>query len=163
MTYLRANWKPKWQKQIIRKVKDLWISYRDRTQLPQALSKGSQAQGQHLSKYYQVAQNLTKYRPADQDEFDHFSNGEPSDIGSMTALEWWCQEPQRKRWPRLSCMAIDILSIPAMSAEPERVFSGGRRTISWDRAQLSAAVIEKTECLKHAIRGGIGIDNAKEG
>ena len=52
-------------------------------------------------------------------------------------------------------MAIDILSIPAMSAEPERVFSGARRTISWDRAQLSATVIETTECLKHAIRSRI--------
>ena len=29
--------------------------------------------------------------------------------------------------------AIDILSIPAMSAEPERVFSGCRRTITWQR------------------------------
>jgi hypothetical protein len=39
-------------------------------------------------------------------------------------------------------MAIDILSIPAMSAEPERVFSGSRRTVSWDRAQLGAETLE---------------------
>jgi hypothetical protein len=29
-------------------------------------------------------------------------------------------------------IALDILSIPAMSDEPERVFSGARRTISWE-------------------------------
>ena len=52
-------------------------------------------------------------------------------------------------------MAIDILSIPAMSDEPERVFSGARRTISWDRAQLSAENIEKLECLKCWMRSGI--------
>ena len=52
-------------------------------------------------------------------------------------------------------MAIDILSIPAMSADPERVFSGARRTISWDRMQLGASVIEKGECLKSWIRSGI--------
>ena len=45
-------------------------------------------------------------------------------------------------------MAIDILSIPAMSDEPERVFSGARRTVSWERAQLSAENIERLECLK---------------
>jgi len=45
-------------------------------------------------------------------------------------------------------MAIDILSIPAMSDEPERVFSGARRTISWDRSRLGAEVIEQVECLK---------------
>ena len=67
----------------------------------------------------------------------------------MLALEWWCQDQQRKRWPRLSYMAIDILSIPAMSDEPERVFSGGRRTVSWERAQMGAENLERVECLKH--------------
>jgi hAT family C-terminal dimerisation region len=52
-------------------------------------------------------------------------------------------------------MAIDILSILAMSDEPERVFSGARRTISWDRAQLSAKNIERIECLKSWLRSGI--------
>jgi hAT family C-terminal dimerisation region len=49
-------------------------------------------------------------------------------------------------------MAIDILSIPAMSAEAERVFSGARRTISWTRCRLGATVVEQTECLKSWIR-----------
>jgi hypothetical protein len=44
-------------------------------------------------------------------------------------------------------MAIDILSIPPMSDEAERVFSGVRRTISWDRARLGAWVVEQTELL----------------
>ena len=52
-------------------------------------------------------------------------------------------------------MAIDILSIPAMSDEPERVFSGGRRIISWERAQLGAETIEKVECMKHWKRSDI--------
>lgn len=52
-------------------------------------------------------------------------------------------------------MAIDILSIPAMSADPERVFSGARRTISWDRMLLGSSTIKKGECLKSWIRSGI--------
>ena len=52
-------------------------------------------------------------------------------------------------------MAIDIYSIPAMSDESERVFSGARRTISWDRAQLSAETIERVECLKSWYRSNI--------
>ena len=52
-------------------------------------------------------------------------------------------------------MARDILSIPAMSADPERTFSGGRRTISWDRMLLGASTIEKGECLKSWIHSGI--------
>ena len=52
-------------------------------------------------------------------------------------------------------MAIDILSIPLMSDEPERVFSGARRTVSWDRGQIEAETIEMRECLKHWKRSGI--------
>ncbi|KJZ68465.1 hypothetical protein HIM_12141 [Hirsutella minnesotensis 3608] len=52
-------------------------------------------------------------------------------------------------------MAIDILSIPAMSAETERVFSGARRTISWNRCLLGSQTIEKGECMKSWIKSGI--------
>jgi hypothetical protein len=46
-------------------------------------------------------------------------------------------------------MAIDILSIPLMSDELERVFSGARRIVTWDRGQIEAETIELRECLKH--------------
>jgi hypothetical protein len=52
-------------------------------------------------------------------------------------------------------MAIDILSIPPMSDEPERVFSGARRMVSWNRGQMEAETIEIRECLKHWKRSGI--------
>jgi hypothetical protein len=37
------------------------------------------------------------------------------DIREVTALEWWSQDRQRKQWLRLSLMAFDILSVPAMN------------------------------------------------
>ena len=40
---------------------------------------------------------------------------ESYDPGMKGALAWWYQDTQRQRWPRLSLMAIDILSILAMS------------------------------------------------
>ena len=45
-------------------------------------------------------------------------------------------------------MALDMLSIPAMSAEPERVFSGSKITISDRRYRLGIELIEALECLK---------------
>jgi asparagine synthetase A len=59
------------------------------------------------------------------------------------------------RWPKLSRIALDILSIPAMSDELERVFSGARRTVSWERSQLDIQTLECIECLKHWKRSGI--------
>jgi len=52
-------------------------------------------------------------------------------------------------------MAINILLIPAISNKPERVFSGGRRTVSWKRAQMGAENLKRVECLKHYKRSGI--------
>jgi hypothetical protein len=52
-------------------------------------------------------------------------------------------------------MAIDILSIPPMSDELERVFSGARRMVMWDRGQIVVETIEMRECLKHWKRSGI--------
>ena len=45
-------------------------------------------------------------------------------------------------------MALDILSIPAMSAEPERLFSGAKITITDRRNRLGIESIEAIECLK---------------
>lgn len=83
----------------------------------------------------------------EEDEFDRFLR-EPASSDS-DALAWWTQPAQQKRWPRLSRFSISIFSFPAMSDEPERIFSGGRRLIRWDRAQLRPDLIEASECLFH--------------
>ena len=45
-------------------------------------------------------------------------------------------------------MAIDIYSIPAISSEPERVFSGTKHTITDTRGSLKSETIEILESLK---------------
>jgi len=141
----------------LKKVKDLWETYREQAPTPLVSQSYDKApEEQELDVFDQIAQKLGKYaRPASQDEYEDYIHGEPYDIGKMPALKWWCQDSQRKRWPRLSYIAIDILSIPAMSDELERVFSGARRTVSWDRGQIEAETLEQVECLKHWKRSGI--------
>ena len=60
-----------------------------------------------------------------QDEYEAFADDTPFAI-SGTALSWWLEPARQKRYPILSQMAIDILSIPAMSSKPEGIFSGAR-------------------------------------
>jgi len=88
------------------------------------------------------------------DEFERFIDAAPQRLAG-NPLAWWRREEQRIEYPRLHRMAFDILSIPPMSDEAERVFSGARRTISWDRAKLLGSAIEKTECMKHWIKNGL--------
>jgi hypothetical protein len=55
-------------------------------------------------------------------------------------------------------MALNILSIPAMSADPERLFSGAKITISDRRSRLRIATIQALECLK----SWLGLVDAKD-
>ncbi|KAF2834600.1 hypothetical protein M501DRAFT_1000049 [Patellaria atrata CBS 101060] len=66
--------------------------------------------------------------PLSGDEFEDYINQEPYDIEDVSPIKWWLTDTQRARFPRLSILAVEILSIPAMSDEPERVFSAARRT-----------------------------------
>jgi hypothetical protein len=134
----------KWYKLIMQNLTALWESYWDQAPISTlsisfnnwdiGKEKGKEKQ---LDRYDQIAQDLNKYtRLISHDEFRDYCAIEPYDIGKITALNWWCQDQQMLRWPKLSRMALDILSIPAMSDEPERVFSGARHTVSWERSQL---------------------------
>ena len=64
------------------------------------------------------------------------------------AIAWWLEPTQQKTFPNLSKMALDYLSIPAMSAEPERLFSSAKVTISDRRSRLGSDIIEALECLQ---------------
>jgi hypothetical protein len=87
-------------------------------------------------------------------EFQRFIDSPVDSIGftaSYTVLDWWLEPCQRRTYPRLYRMAVEILSAPAMSAEAERVFSRARRTITFDREKLKAGTresVSQKECLK---------------
>ena len=62
--------------------------------------------------------------------------------------KWWLLPEQQRDYPNLSKMALDILSIPAMSASVERLFSSANITVSDRRNRLSPDTIEMIESLK---------------
>jgi len=64
------------------------------------------------------------------------------------ACSWWLEERQQRLYPNLAKMAVDILTIPAMSAAPERLFSSANTTISDRRNRLHGDTTEAIECLK---------------
>ena len=110
---------------------------------------------EELDIYDQIAQNLQSFkRPSSQDEWEDYCSQEPYEI-TGTALEWWCQKAQRKRWPKLSYMAIDILSIPAISNEAEQVFSEAHYTMTWERMSIGFENLERVEYIKHWKKSGI--------
>ena len=157
LTYIKKNWKKEWQKPAMAKVKKLWESYRGRgiVENPQI------EETPDLDDYDEIARGLEVVDLQNVDEYEAYTREKAIPI-QTSALDWWLAEERRTAWPRLSQMAIDILSIPAMSDEPERVFSGARRTISWDRMRLGISNIEKSQCLKSWIASGLISEEVEE-
>jgi hypothetical protein len=61
-------------------------------------------------------------------------------------------QAKRKRFPNLHRMALEILSISAMSAEVGRLFSQCKPIITDDRHSLEPDSIEALECVKSFYR-----------
>ena len=89
-----------------------------------------------------------------QDPFDCYIYGSP--MGNFSKkedlLSWWRDSKLPKSIQR---QALDLLSIPAMSAEMERVFSSAKRLITQDRNRLTPDMIEVLVLLKYWLDHGV--------
>lgn len=143
----------------LQEVKQIWLDWLHNEQKHHR-SSDQRFQKARRTTSYQVEQAKnesiyqlgTKIMPSlelvsEKDPYDQYISEGAYEVQDV--LGWWTAEPQRTRWPDLSRFAIEVLSIPAMSDEPERIFSGARRTISWERASLKPDIVEATECSKH--------------
>ncbi|KJZ69575.1 hypothetical protein HIM_11037 [Hirsutella minnesotensis 3608] len=155
MAHIQKHWPKSWHKPVLDNVERCCEEYYQVLPIS-TITPELRNQSHQLDEYDLLARELDVVSPAmnEIDEYKSFTTQTPVPI-DCSPLTWWLREEQQQRYPRLSKMAIDILSIPAMSAEPERVFSGARRTISWDRCLLGSRTIEKGECMKSWIKSGI--------
>ena len=87
---------------------------------------------------------------------------QPQVPGIKQGYKWWLEPRQQKNFPNLCKMALDILSIPAMSADPERLFSGAKITISDRRNRLRIYTIEALECLKSWLKISTFLDDEED-
>jgi hypothetical protein len=169
--WILDNWAADRAQKAVRFAKYLWEKHRDKPLLyATAIEEQLQIEQKHRTKkdrekkassqnpFERIKEQRNQSsRPKSHDEYEDF-NMEVSYDPGIAPLEWWLQDVQRKRWPRLSLLAIEIFTIPAMSDEPERIFSGGRRTMRWDRAKLSIETLEMLECQKHWMKQQFPID-----
>ncbi|KJZ70940.1 hypothetical protein HIM_09644 [Hirsutella minnesotensis 3608] len=82
----------------------------------------------------------------DDDEYDVYCR-EPV-MMVPDPLKWWLDPAQRRRFPGLSLMAIDILSIASMSAETERLFSKAKLSVTDQRGSMNVETLNLLECLR---------------
>lgn len=74
-------------------------------------------------------------------------------IDDVTVYQWWAG--QEGTMPRMAQWAYDTLSIPAMSSECERLFSGAKLTITAQRKSLLPNIIEAVEMMNSWYKRGL--------
>ncbi|KAJ6437048.1 cerato-platanin [Purpureocillium lavendulum] len=77
----------------------------------------------------------------------------PTDGDIRDPREYW--HAQRFKYPRLSRMAMDFMTVQAMSAECERLFSAAGRMVTPLRNQLEASTIAICQVLRSWLQAGI--------
>ena len=152
-TYFDEHWAdthPEWIPIARRNVSNLWnTQYKSISATPN-LRKDSPpkkpVENQFLLWYNKRAISSTNATIID--EYALYCGEALVDIEALkTPLEWWLDPIQRRRFPHLSLMALDILSIPAMSAATERLFSAAKLIISEQRGSIEAFILELLQCL----------------
>jgi hypothetical protein len=159
--YMKKTWAADEMHKATSRVQAIWeAKYKN---LPTSNELQHQHQTPHkkgkrreLSAFDKIQAELSvALEPEVEDDFLSFINAAPIPLGKIKPIQWWCLEEQRKRYPRLHQMALDILSIPPMSDAPERTFSCGRRTIPWSRARLKSKNIIMVESLSNWVSQGL--------
>jgi hypothetical protein len=141
--YFMGIWASEWVEEARRKLRAFWEDVYESKGVPDEVVALNEPPTPKNTYEAWIKSKLAPVK--DTDEYSRYLT-EPVLPHVTNALQWWIQ--QRSQYPALATMAIDILSIPAMSDEPERVFSGARRTVTDLRGSLKASSIEMLESIK---------------
>jgi hypothetical protein len=81
------------------------------------------------------------------DDYEHLQlNRKPSDRSIRDPINYWIKT--RDRYPRLLRMALDFLTIQAMSAKCEKVFSAAGKMMVAERNKLKVEAIAMCQVLR---------------
>lgn len=91
-----------------------------------------------------------------QDELDQYLSEPPVDniAYKVDPIAWW-RDVGAVRFPRLSFMAVDFLTIASSSAETERDFSSCGRMVTPLRCRLRRHIVAMAQCLRSWSKAGI--------
>jgi hypothetical protein len=81
------------------------------------------------------------------------ASSQETDASIENPIQYW--HDLRHKYPRLSRMALDFLTIQPMSAECERLFSAAGLTVTSQRSRLQAHIIGICQVLRSWLRADI--------
>ncbi|KAI8416761.1 hypothetical protein FOFC_03074 [Fusarium oxysporum] len=154
--------KPSWVEKAKEMVADVWLSDYAHLEVRTSSSRGDDeppAKRPRFFNPFEKNSRLPNSKPAYAaiivgDEYQAWqTDREASDGDVRDAIGYWITK--QSRYPRLSRMALDFLTIQPMSAECERLFSAAGKMVSGLRTNLDAEIIAICQVLRSWYRAGL--------
>jgi hypothetical protein len=159
LAYFRSAWKdkPEWIEHAEQTVERVWqTSYRGQSAAVVPVEAGQEEDDEGpLSEWERQERRQLVENPDETDAMEVFQRDPPVRGSMKDVVGYWVARRQEPKLRDLARMALDYLTIPAMSAELERVFSAAKITLSQRRCALGDDVINALECLKSWQRDGM--------
>jgi len=139
------TWLPNGKKAL----KSIWDEYKNLPideDLPCSGSKRARSPDAHERSF-----NMARLYGSDNltDELDTWISTPPFELPlSETLGQYWIRQRKKESTNRLARIALDMLGIPAMSSDCERVFSQAKLMITGQRHRLKPDIIEACQCLR---------------
>lgn len=134
-------------REVKRRTQELFNEYRSEIQpIPDAQPRDGPRE---LSRYEEF--NKVKKRKKVKSELERYLTTDIEEVSDV--LAWW--RAHQATYPVLSQMAFDVLAVPAMSAEVERLFSSAGLVITERRARTLPDLAEDNQLLKAWLKEGL--------
>lgn len=149
--YCETHWSSKsdkgsWTEAAKKSVDRLWQTYRKSKAAAQPRVDNAIVIQQKLESNLFNFSAMRSHRHVDQ-MASYLAETPSSDLGfQQSPVSYWLSK--RTTWPELSAMALDIFAVPAMSDEPERLFSNAGNTLSPRRRMMQDDTTESLMIMK---------------
>lgn len=164
-TYCDASWadKPGWIDANNSAFQALWAQYKVTARVVRPIRVVSNDIDDAIDSLMEPPDTPSVHAaPIDIDEYERWKRCEPrAEKGSEAAnnpIKYWVE--LRDRYPRLSQLAIDVISTPASSCDCERMFSELGDLLEPRRRALSPQLLAAIQCVRRWQRASMGPGSA---
>ena len=138
----------------------LWLEYKDipiESTANQAPNKQQRISSSDIDDYFRCGFAPAAIIDDNHDEYEEWlaRGGHREDVTCTDPIAYWILKLNGGQYPRLARMALDLLSIPAMSSDPERIFSLTGLLLTANRTQVESDTIGATMALRSWDKEGV--------
>ncbi|KAG7404035.1 putative AC transposase [Fusarium oxysporum f. sp. rapae] len=159
--HVESQWAdhPDWLERGKIAVRELWEEYPklpvEQDTIPEqpTAARKTTDLGDFMASVRKLSTQRAPSAPPTRDEYaERLSTSDPGDCLVDNPIQYWLL--RRRQYPRLSRMAIDLFSVPAMSSKPERIFSLAGQMVTPPRKRLQADVVVTARCISSWEKSG---------